>query len=369
MKKIPSLDGLRAISILMVILLHMLQHLDVSHKINRLWFLLGNGGTGVFVFFVISGFLITTLLLREHEKTGAISLRDFYLRRAFRILPPAYFYVAAIAALSWRWSLGVSLANSSSALLFYSNYFPRPWALNHFWSLSIEEQFYFLWPMTLLFVLRRYGRAAASWVAVAVILLCPLIRVLTFELGGAYLRHINGVSFQGRADALMFGCLVALSSGLRPFERVYRWAEPIWWVFPIVLFVVSGVIELRFGNYWDFPVGYTINGICASLLLIYCVRNPMSAAGKVLNWAPLCYIGVLSYSLYIWQQLFLNPENVQLFGSRLGAAFLPLSFLGLAAASGFSYYVVEKPSLRLRDRVERMLGWGKSSTGRAKAAS
>ena len=360
MKRIPSLDGIRAISILMVIALHTLQEISNTHPIGFFWFTFANGTIGVYFFFVLSGFLITTLLLREHNNSGSISLWDFYVRRAFRILPPIYFYVAVLVGLSWKWKIGISPSNIWSALLFYSNYanaYPAggSWTLLHFWSLSVEEQFYFLWPITLLLALRRSRRTAACC-ALAALIACPIIRVATYEFGNAFLRIANGSAFQSRADALMFGCLIALLWGTPRFERVYSHAARVPWIFPAFLFFVSGLLNARYGNYWDFPIGFTLDGVCISFILIWCIRNPSTRAGRFLNSKVMTRLGVLSYSLYIWQQLFLHPDNVVIFGAHTLIHTFPVRYLMLAAIASFSYWIVERPSLRLRDILERKLG-------------
>jgi peptidoglycan/LPS O-acetylase OafA/YrhL len=364
MKRISSLDGLRAISILMVVLLHTVQHIGVSHQLGVFRLLESSGTIGVYIFFVISGFLITTLLLREHARYGTISLRDFYLRRAFRILPPVYFYVAVMIVISWKWKLGISIGNVCSALFFYSNYVLRPWTIGHFWTLSVEEQFYFVWPLVLLFVLRRHGRAAAAWVAVAVIFICPMIRIASYQFGNQYVRYINGRSFQGCADMIMFGCLLALCSGSEPFERIYGYLARLWWIFPIILIGLLGPLDVIYGNHWLLPFGYTLDGICIAVCVLWCVRNPESLTGKFLNWRPVKYVGVLSYSIYIWQQLFLNVDNVELFGAHFDLKYIPVFFVAMAVASVFSYHVIEKPALRLRDTVEKKLKLAHASAER-----
>jgi len=359
MKRIPSLDGIRAISILMVIAVHTLQEVNQTHSINSFWYAFANATIGVYFFFVLSGFLITTLLLREHDKSGSIGLRGFYLRRAFRILPPIYFYIAVLVGLSWKWKIGISPANIWSALLFYSNYANadptgRCWALLHFWSLGVEEQFYFLWPITLLLALRRSRRTAACC-ALAALIACPIIRVATYEFGNAYMRAANGSAFQSRADALMFGCLIALLWGTPKFERIYHRAAHAPWILPVFLFFVSGLLSARYGNYWDFPIGFTVDGVCISFILIWCIRNPSTPVGRFLNSKVMIRLGVLSYSLYIWQQLFLHPANVAIFGAHTLVHTFPVRYLMLAAVSSFSYWIVERPSLRLRDILERKL--------------
>jgi peptidoglycan/LPS O-acetylase OafA/YrhL len=354
MHRIPSLDGLRALSIFLVLTLHSLQRLQFTHYVSVIWIGIFNGATGVFIFFVISGYLITSLLLREHEKRGSISLRGFYFRRAMRILPPLYFYVGVLLLLGWIDRLAISKLDIVSALFFFHDYAPSSmWSLEHFWSLSIEEQFYLIWPFLLIYCLRRpglEGRLKASKIAIAIILASPIIRVLSVTLA----RHTvlnNSYSFHFRADSLMFGCLIALLQGTPTFERFYALATKIWWIPPVVI-VISDCLGARFQNYWEFPIGLTLCGIAISVFLLWCVRNPSSVVGRILNSPPIARIGVLSYSIYIWQTLFLNYDNKSLFGPSLKLLYtFPLSWLAIYAMAEFSYNVVEQPSLRLRNSL------------------
>jgi peptidoglycan/LPS O-acetylase OafA/YrhL len=225
--RIPSLDGLRAVSIGLVLALHTLQRYNVKHPMSRIWYGIFDGGTGVLIFFVISGFLITTLLLQEQQKRGSISLRGFYFRRALRILPPLYLYVVVLLLLGLAGRLVVTKIDIYSALFFFHNYAAGAmFSLEHFWSLSIEEQFYLIWPFVLIWCLRRpgeEGKRKAARVALAVVVLSPILRVVSF----AHSPHIwgylhNPYSFHVHADSLMFGCLIALCQGTRRFERLYR---------------------------------------------------------------------------------------------------------------------------------------------------
>ena len=146
MKRIPSLDGLRAVSISLVVVGHWTElryHSDVAGAFANL---------GVRIFFIISGYLITTLLLQEYEKSSTIQLREFYVRRAYRILPAAIAFMVPVFVIFWhelRWY------HMAAAALYLANFdFAHPWFLGHLWSLSVEEQFYFLWPG----VLKRWHR-------------------------------------------------------------------------------------------------------------------------------------------------------------------------------------------------------------------
>src|SRR5436853_6665467 len=142
MQRIPSLDGLRAISITLVVLSHL-----VKWKHIALAPLQADGGLRVQIFFVLSGYLITKLLLTEYDRTSTISLREFYIRRAFRIFPAAFVFLAIVVPLYWhemRWY------HVAAAFFYVANMdIARPWVFGHLWSLSIEEQFYLLWPLAL----------------------------------------------------------------------------------------------------------------------------------------------------------------------------------------------------------------------------
>ena len=352
--RIPSLDGLRALSIFLVLALHSLQRLEFTHHVSVLWYGIFNGATGVFIFFVISGYLITSLLLKEHEKRGSISLRGFYFRRAMRILPPIYVYVGVLLLLGLANKLAIDKLGVVSALFFFHDYAPGfMWTLEHFWSLSIEEQFYLVWPFLLLYCLRRpgpEGRWRAGKIAIAIIIVSPIIRILGFTLARHTFLH-NSYGIHARADSLMFGCLLALMQGHHHFERLYKVATKIWWVPPAVV-ILSDCLSAKYRNYWDFPFGFTLCGVAVSFFLLWCVRNPASAVGRFLNSRPIVHLGVLSYSIYIWQTLFLNESNLELFGPSLKLLYtFPFSWLAILLVAEVSYYLVEQPSLRLRNRL------------------
>jgi len=357
MARIPSLDGLRTLSIFLVMALHTLQRFSATHHVPFIWFSIFDGETGVFIFFVISGYLITRLLLNEHQKRGRISLRGFYLRRAMRILPPLYAYVAVILILGWAGRLVISRIDIISALFFFHNYVSvGMWTLEHFWTLSTEEQFYLIWPFVLLYCLRRpgpTGRLVASRVAIAVIVLSPVIRVASYQLHNPYIH--NGYGFHMHADSLMFGCALALLEGTSRFERVYGLATKIWWIPPSLIFL-SSVLNTRFHNYWMFPFGYTICGAAIACFLLWCVRNPVSHVGRMLNARLIAHIGVLSYSMYLWQTLFLHEGNLAIFGASLRlVTIFPFNWLAILVVAELSHRLVEQPSLHLRNHLIRAL--------------
>lgn len=358
LRRIPSLDGLRAISIFLVIGLHTVQRYDVQHldhPANMLWTVVLNGGLGVYIFFVISGYLITRLLLHEQTTRGTISLSGFYLKRAFRILPPLYLYVGVLGLLSVMGRLPLAKIDVISALFFFHNYAvsSTSWAIEHFWSLSVEEQFYLIWPLILIWCLKTggvKGRERAVWFAAAAIVLSPIVRVVSFRTHNALLHDSAG--FHMHADALMFGCGAALLEGRARFERAYRAITRVPWL-PVLGLAMGSYLEIRFQNYWNFPVGETYTGFLLVFFLLWTVRNADTLAGRLLNARWITHVGVLSYSIYLWQTLFLHHMNVDVFAGASWLGSFPLNWLGILVAAQISYMLVEQPSLHLRNRLLR----------------
>lgn len=353
--RIPSLDGLRTLSIFLVVALHTLQRYSLQHPVALPWYALFNGGLGVSIFFVISGYLITSLLLKEHRARGRISLGGFFLKRAFRILPPILAYVGVLALLAAAGRLSLSGYDVLSALFFFRDYAPHAtaWALEHFWSLSVEEQFYLLWPPVLIVCLRRghgQGSLLAGKVVLAMLCVVPLLRGLSFVSHNPYLH--NPGAFHMRADTLMFGCAAALLEGRTRFERLYRAATRLPWLPPAALLAAS-YLEMRFQNVWNGTVGLTITGFFITVFLLWCVRNAGSAFGRVLNAPPVVHLGVLSYSIYLWQTLFLHHFNGPVFAPLPWLGSPPANWLGILLLAELSYLAVEQPALRLRTRLLR----------------
>src|SRR3974390_1314620 len=205
--QIPTLDGWRALAIAGVIACHGLSLNDAaanSHShLNA--FVLGLGQQGVSLFFAISGFLITTLLLDEHRNRGRISLRAFYTRRVFRILPPACTYLLITALLGVLGFIRLANGEVASGLFIYNNYWPqRSWYTQHFWSLSMEEHFYLIWPAAIALL----GIARARWAAVALIVVTIFWRpwsMANIASPGTQLPRTDM-----RLDAFLFACLLAI---------------------------------------------------------------------------------------------------------------------------------------------------------------
>jgi peptidoglycan/LPS O-acetylase OafA/YrhL len=334
--RLPSLDGLRGTSIVLVLLGHLsgtrgFVHLD-----------LGVGDyahLGVVVFFIISGFLITRLMISEHRKTGSVSLKLFYARRALRLFPAAYVFIACVCLLWYAGLVQMHPTDIWHAVTYTVNYLPqRSWQIGHLWSLSVEEQFYFVWPVT--FVL--LGPRRAGWAAAGAILFGPVARAAAWMfLRGTPYRDLE--MFPMVADSIAIGCLLALASGWLESKSWYlRLFQPAYSVALLVLILVLN----RYQAYTvDSVLGTSILNLSLAILIHRCVYISEGTIGQILNWKPLAFIGVLSYSLYLWQQLFLNRAS-----SAWENAF-PLNIAFAVAAALASYFLLEKPLLKLRSRL------------------
>jgi peptidoglycan/LPS O-acetylase OafA/YrhL len=341
-RNIPSLDGMRAISILLVIVAHTSQNFSRWIPIPLSSYLLF-AHTGVSVFFVISGFLITSLLLKEFHATGTIALKRFYLRRAFRIFPPFYLYLGIIFVLVLVGVFHTPLRAFFFAATYTSNYYLGPGSgfkgLQHLWSLSVEEQFYLLWPAALLLL----GKRRAVYLAWFLVLVSPLSRAITYVLLAPPHRAMVDRMFHSSIDTIMFGCLLALLWQNDRFTRLQRTWVRGWVVTGAVffLFVLDPLLQLHFAGGYDLLVGMTLEGVSICLITLYVVKRPETFPGRILNTTVLRHIGVISYSLYLWQSIF-TVEAGQ---------FFPLDLVAILACAELSYWAVERPSLRLRERL------------------
>jgi peptidoglycan/LPS O-acetylase OafA/YrhL len=299
------------------------------------------GDIGVRAFFVLSGFLITTLLLRERARRGAISLRGFYLRRALRIFPAFYAYLAVLLVLR----AAGTIAPSNSDLVFAGTYTmnfhaERAWQVGHLWSLSVEEQFYLAWPLTLIVL----GTRRALVLALAAIAVAPVIRGATW-VGWPALRELTDQMFPCVFDALATGCVLAIARPrLESSERYRRLIDARWfWLIPI-----AGLASRFVTRPWfDLGVSMTLANVAIALTIHRCVSRPVGAVAAILEHPLAVRIGVLSYSLYLWQQLFLDRHST----SWLNA--FPINIALAFAAAALSYRLIESPFLRLSESLRK----------------
>ena len=337
-RSIPSLDGLRAGSIALVIVGHCLAYLHgdaVGFPQKQLSEL---GQSGVDVFFVISGFLITHLLIREQDATGSIRLGKFYFRRFFRIFPPFYVYLAVVALLALAGWVHQDLHAMASAATYTWNYHPGgpSWVLAHTWSLSLEEQFYLLWPPCLALL----GKAKSAYVAVGAVLFSPAIRFITYLVAPS-MRGNEWTMLHTRLDPIMCGCAMALLWSNPAFHRwTARLLNPFVAALSIAYVALAApCLSTSFGARYDWAVGYSLRALLISALLLYVVKKPATPLGKFLNLPVVKHVGVISYSLYLWQQLFTGAND----------RWFPFNIIAILVCAELSYLLIERPAFRARD--------------------
>jgi peptidoglycan/LPS O-acetylase OafA/YrhL len=331
--RIPGLDGVRALSIILVLF---------AHVANGVTSLAPYAAFGVSIFFVLSGFLITRLLCLEEDREREISLPSFYLRRSLRILPPAILFIATVSALaSFGWAR-VSDHEVLYSVLFLRNILATNEVthLSNLWSLAIEEQFYLLWP--LVFLLLRTNRKRLVF-ATVLYLACPFWAHLIFRLAGGADR-VNGWRFDLRYDALMAGAALALLWHDCKFQclvqnRFFRsgYAPALG-----VLGMIAGCYGL------PRPIqafSTTLSFISVALFINFAVQVPDGKLGRVLNWTPVVWIGQLSYSLYLWQQPFCWHSSLSVVGH------FPLNVVTSLILAALSFYLLEAPLAAIRKRV------------------
>lgn len=302
------------------------------------------GELGVRIFFVISGFLITHLLLQERARSGKIDKRSFYLRRIFRIFPVFYTYMIVLAVLNLSLNLHVPLPVFLSASLFIQNFalWGTNWFVAHLWSLAVEEQFYLVWPFLFSFV----DRLKNVWIVAGMLGLGSLMR--SFHYKYPELSEYFLAPFFMHADFLFLGCFLAfmLFAHRKKVVRLVNKANPV--------SVYLAILALWFFSNFEFhpvydkifiPVSGSAVNICIGFLLMYFILKEKTLGYTFLNLPAIRSIGTLSYSLYIWQQLFLSNSEVWVFRTPQN---IPFVF----AAAWISYTVIEKPFLKLRDRFK-----------------
>jgi peptidoglycan/LPS O-acetylase OafA/YrhL len=338
--KLPSLDGVRAISFSIVFV----AHAGLDYVVP--------GRFGVDIFFLLSGYLITLLLIREHARTGWISLKLFYMRRAIRIFPPMYAILASTLLLLWltHQMAGITLAGVCSQLFYYQNYFFHPGIipeLGPLWSLAIEEHFYLLFPPLMVLLLARsknYSDITRTLLALCGLILVWRCCVVAFMPDGMqWARDATDT----RADSILFGCVLACLQQTPQCGRVFQRRRLERYIIPgcfaalLITFLVRNPVFRE-------TIRYTLQGLAIAPLLYYVVHYPETIVGKLLNSRVLSYIGVLSYSLYLLHALvLLQMQRIIHSALAVGILSLPITIaLGVVVRT-----LIEKPAEKLRARL------------------
>lgn len=345
-KYLPSLDGLRCFSILCVII----THININHHVildPRLTLFVNSGPFGVRVFFVISGFIITTLLLREEAAKGTISLRNFYFRRALRILPVAYCFLITLVVLNRCWDLRIPSADFISSFCFLDNIrVPTRVLTGHFWSLSVEEQYYLIFPFILTRGTKTYLVVCLCFIGLYFgnVILDHFRHLPETPSGG--IKPVEDIIFSISTVSILIGSLTSILL----FRQGHRMLIVPWNTALLTLVEISAMVLalflstiVRYSGLMSF-----LSSCLIALTLLLLVRFPQGPVYAILNTRLVVFIGKLSFSLYVWQQLFTTvPPWAHWF--KYGDSIL-LNLVALGAIVLITHYLVEKPFMRLRTR-------------------
>lgn len=363
----PGLDGIRGIAVVLIILFHSFIMWPGSYG-----HLVPGAYITVNMFFVLSGFLITSLLLEEHHRHGRISFSGFYERRALRLLPALGFVL--IVHLIYTAVTGAPLGPEFSAIGWIASYGanwaqwaghmgPMTTALawGHTWTLSVEEQFYLVWPalLTLAFFFRPKIRTV-------VLVLVGLVGAVTIAraavtagvhvppgpnahgLLAARLESVVGFRTDLRADTVLLGALAAL--------LLHAGWQPGRWFRPFATLVLAGLLWVSFfvqpGSRWMYLWGFTLVDAGGAVLCI-AVLDRRWRASTILWQKPCAWLGRLSYALYLWHPVVFVAVITQAPKSWPIASRLAIGWSTTLVCACISYYCVERPFLKLKGRLSR----------------
>jgi peptidoglycan/LPS O-acetylase OafA/YrhL len=332
--RLPALDGLRAIAVAAVFF----YHAGVSGV---------PGDLGVQLFFVLSGFLITRLLIEEYRTSASVDYWAFVRRRAFRILPAYYAFLAGTFVLDHlagaHWSTGMT----ASSLGYLYNYWAAAHgspttALSHTWSLSVEEHFYLLWPLVFVLLARRGPRLLAAGCAALVLAVMTWRCFVWWRTGSSAIVYNRSDT---RIDSILVGCLLSSVFATAAMQRVARWWNAVW--APIVTVILLVLVRSALPSAFHYSVGFTVEALLCAAIIVQLLGL---SGRRFWGWvdSPLArWLGTLSYSIYLWHGwgISVAAHLPAVVGARLlGGLCLTVA---LAAAS---YYVIERPALALRAR-------------------
>lgn len=343
---IPSLDGIRALAVGLVFIAH-----------SGLEYIVP-GGLGVTIFFVLSGYLITTLMRAEHARFGSINYRGFYLRRLLRLMPPLLFVVGIVWILSALSIVdgGFTLGGLLAALFYFGNYYVisndfsgMPDGLGVIWSLSIEEHYYLVYPPLAALIL-RVGRTGLSTVILSTLCLFVLAWRFWLVRNGVSEAYIT-MATDTRIDAILIGCLMALSVNPWldnvPAQNTFRDG-----VIAIAAIAVLVATLLYRDETFRLTVRYSLQSLSIAVLIYLAIARAYSSPFRWLNARPVSYIGTVSYTIYLSHHIIIQAV-IKHFPQ---SGWIAQTLIGIAVTLGVAEMVrrwIEKPIAKLRSRLHR----------------
>jgi len=351
MGRVLGLDGIRAYAVVTVVVLHLQLFIHWYYESSPMYSLIWHG---VEIFFVLSGFLITHLLMEEKKQFGDIHLKQFLARRALRIFPLFYLFIIAMVIIGFFFETNTSLKQLLLSAVYGFNFVPRSEyniTLGHTWSLAVEEHFYLLWPPILILMLRK--RMALKQI---------LLILFAFFIGLEILN--NHMMFESRFSSeffverwtssaavfLLAGCIGGILIHTKEWER---WGGSFGLRALLALLFLSGFfVDFWFSGSYIIVRDMRIVGILAAILWI--VSNQDSILVRLLEWKPLRYIGQVSYGIYIWQGFYLATGPYRAVGQEWPLFNPWLGVLLLSITVPLSYHIFETKFLKLKNRFRRI---------------
>ncbi len=337
-----GLDILRAIAVILVLI----RHSDLDNVVRNF------GWLGVDLFFVLSGFLISNILFIEYKKTGHINVKRFLIRRGFKIFPPFYFFLFSTLLFHYFYnSTTYQWSEIFSELFYLQSYVPNIWI--HTWSLAVEEHFYLLFAITVLILSQKNFLQKKELMISSLILLLIVSFLMRFYVSYPHRTEFYGfVKTHLRSDGIILGVLLSyLYNFTQSLNKILKWK---WIVFILGCLLITPGFYFKGGSFFMNTFGLTTVNLGFTLFVLLSLdiekylKNDLSKYVRVpVNM--LCLIGINSYSIYLWH---INMKRILYDNFSYDLRLLAAAYILLAIFLGiFMSYLIEKPSLRLRDYV------------------
>ena len=347
----PSLDGIRAFAVILVICLHAQ---TIYPTLEQSFY---SGFLGVDIFFVLSGFLITSILLKEYDANGSLSARNFFARRFLRLMPAYWLHLLVIFLFSkqlfWpRVADQVSKSENFLYAFFYLTNYHRIWngssapgVLGHTWSLAIEEQFYIFWFPILFLMLRNLRKKGVFIVTLSLIILLTTFRALRYD-GDQTVNYLYN-AFDTRVDSLLIGCLFSMIVLWKVFSDEF-FSSRYFNLLVLCAFVGIAAVFYQAESYsaaflWTW--GLTLFSVSVGIVIVWLVKLEQHTIKTILERPYIVWTGKVSYGLYLWH--FSAIYLADRFALTKPGKFVAALFLTFSVAA-LSYYALERPLLKLK---------------------